>query len=220
MDAVLLRPVRLRGTTVLLKRDRGMRMSDTRTRRGLLAGAVAGVAAGALVPASALAADGDNVVLAGDNVANNPTVLRIEDSGQAALELRSRTDEGTLKAFNDASDGAAITANGEGYGLIAVGRTQAAIYATSDDALALKVLGTVELSRSGVITVPARTQSVSFSAGYHGVLATTKAFATLQSYRSNVWVTAAVPNAATQKITIWLNRTVSVPMSVAWTLLD
>ena len=194
-------------------------MSDTRTRRGLLAGAVAGVAAGALVPASALAADGDNVVLAGDNVANNPTVLRIEDSGQAALKLRSRTDEGTLKAFNDASDGAAITANGEAYDLIAVGRTQAAIYATSDDALALKVLGTVAappLRRHH----RARADTVTFLAGYHGVLATTKAFATLHAYRSNVWVTAAVPNAATQKITIWLNRTVSVPMSVAWTLLD
>ena len=198
-------------------------MTERRTRRGLLRGAaagVAGVAAGSLAPASALAADGDTLKLAADNVAANTTVLRIADSGQAALELRSRTDEGTLKAFNDSSDGYGVLAVGEAFGLVAVGNTEAAVYATSDDALALKILGRVGLSRSGVLTVPAGTRSLSFSPGFHGVRTSTMAFATLQTYRSNLWISAAIPDVATQKITIWLSRTVSVPMTVAWMLLD
>jgi hypothetical protein len=194
------------------------------------------VADGWMVPARA--ADGDPVLLATTNQANNPTVIEIVDSGQAGLVVRSRTDGGSLVGENSSNDGYGIQASGEYIGLVAVGG-QTAVYGVSDhgtatraltydgialsastavDAgLALEVKGAVSFSRSGRVNVPAGARSVTVPVN---VRATTTAQATIQNRQPGVSIEAAVPSLADRTLTIWLTRAAKTPTTVAWFLLD
>jgi hypothetical protein len=194
------------------------------------------VADGWMTPAQA--ADGDPVLLAATNQANNPTVIEVVDSGQAGLVVRSRTDGGSLVGENSSNDGYGIQASGESIGLVAVGG-QTAVYAVSDhgtatkaltydgialaastavDAgLALEVTGAVRFSRSGRVSVPAGDRSVTVPVN---VRATTTAHATIQNRQPGVSIEAAVPSLANRTLTIWLSRAAKTPTTVAWFLLD
>lgn len=194
------------------------------------------VADGWMTPAEA--ADGDPVLLATTNQANNPTVIEIVDSGQPGLVVRSRTDSGSLVGENSSSDGYGIQASGQAIGLVAVGG-QTAVYAVSDhgtamkaltydgtalsastavDAgLALEVKGAASFSRSGRVNVPAGARSVTVPVN---VRATTTAHATIQTRQSGISIEAAVPSLADGTLTIWLTRAAKTPTTVAWFLLD
>src|SRR4051812_6218898 len=121
-------------------------MSDqpTTRRRVLTLGAAAmgaaalGAAELATAPGAA-AADGDPVLLAATNQANNPTVIEIVDSGQSALIARSNADDGSLVGINEASDGYGVRATGQYIGLNAVGG-DIGVYSTSDYGVGLKAL--------------------------------------------------------------------------------
>jgi hypothetical protein len=216
--------------------------TTTTSRRELLglSAAALGAAVGleVLTASPAAAADGDAVLLARTNQAHNPTVIEIIDSGAPGLRVTSRTDDGSIMAENSANDGYALSAAGQNIGVNAVGG-QAGVYTVSDQGDALRALtydgvairsvtavdaghaiwadGAVHFSRSGRATVDAGRRSVVVAAAVRG---TSSAIATLQTRQAGTAVEAAVPDAGTRTLTIWLSRRASAPLEVAWMLLD
>jgi hypothetical protein len=110
--------------------------------------------------------------------------------------------------------------NGTGvYGL--AGPNGVAVAATnSGDGTALQVIGRAAFTRAGSVTItaPATTATVTPPGGLAGTLV----LALLQTAAPGIWVTAAVPDASTGKITIYLNAAPSNPASVhvAWFVLN
>jgi hypothetical protein len=216
--------------------------STKKSRRQLLglgaaaATAVVGVEVARAGPAAA--ADGDPVLLARTNQANNPTVIEVVDSGQPGLRVISRTDEGSISAENSSTDGYAMSANGVSTGLNAVGG-ETGVYTVSDYGVAMRALtydgvaveaatavdaghalrveGAAHFSRSGRATVRAGRKSVTVPAA---VRAGSSALATLQNRRFGVVIEAAVPDPVAKTLTIWLSRSAPIPIDVAWLLLD
>ncbi|MEO8328899.1 MAG: hypothetical protein ABI586_02730 [Candidatus Nanopelagicales bacterium] len=216
--------------------------SENKSRRQLLglgaaaATAVAGV--GVIRAAPAAADDGDPVLLAATNEANNPTVIEIVNSGQPGLHVISRSDSGSIMGENNSSDGYGVSAYGAAIGLNAVGGERG-VYAVSDYGIgmyaltyngvaveastavdagyALRVDGAVHFARSGRATVPAGSKSVVVSAA---VRLHSTAMATLQTRQNGVAIEAAVPDPTAGTLTIWLNRAARAPLDVAWLLLD
>ena len=213
------------------------------TRRRLLGLGAAAAGAAAVTAAEGLtsaahAADGDPVLLAANNQANNPTVIEIVDSGQAGLIVRSHADDGSVVGENSATDGYGVRATGAYIGLNAIGN-EIAVYAVSDygtgvraltydgtaveastavDAgLALSVSGAVHLSRSGIAVVNAGSRSVTVAASVRG---TSMLLATLQSRQAGTTIEAAVPEPVSGTFTIWLSRSAKSQLPVAWMVLD
>jgi hypothetical protein len=213
------------------------------TRRHLLGLGAAAAGAAAVTAAEGLTsaahgADGDPVLLAANNQANNPTVIEIVDSGNPGLIVRSRADDGSVVGENSATDGYGVRATGAYIGVNAVGN-EIAVYAVSDygtgvraltydgtaveastavDAgLALSVSGAVHLSRSGIAVVDTGKRSVTVAAGVRG---TSAVLATLQSRQAGVAIEAAVSDPPSRTFTIWLSRATKSPLRVAWMLLD
>lgn len=83
---------------------------------------------------------------------------------------------------------------------------------------ALAVSGKATFSRSGVITIPKNAQN----AKVPDVALTSSSFiiATLNQYRSGVWIAAAIPNVASDSITIYLNKKATLATKVAWFVLE
>lgn len=83
---------------------------------------------------------------------------------------------------------------------------------------ALGVNGKATFSRSGVLTIPKNAQSAKVSS----VALTSSSFiiATLNQYRSGVWIAAAIPNVASDSITIYLNKKATLATKVAWFVLE
>ena len=94
-----------------------------------------------------------------------------------------------------------------------------AIFAQNDSVgNAVRVSGKVALSRSGTATVRKGKTSVKVTGT--AVDDTTRAIATLQQHRKGVGVAAAVPNATTDTITIYLTAPAPSATKVTWMLLD
>jgi hypothetical protein len=83
---------------------------------------------------------------------------------------------------------------------------------------ALGVAGKATFSRSGVLTIPKNAQY----AKVPDVALTSDSFiiATLNQYRSGVWIAAAIPNVASDSITIYLNKKATLATKVAWFVLE
>jgi len=83
---------------------------------------------------------------------------------------------------------------------------------------ALGVNGKATFSRSGVLTIPKNAQNAKVSS----VALTSSSFiiATLNQYRSGVWIAAAIPNVASDSITIYLNKKATLATKVAWFVLE
>jgi hypothetical protein len=95
---------------------------DRRSRRALLTGAAAGVAAVAaktLTPTPAQAADGDPVLLGQTNTSDNATT--INTPFESALIGISSTDGGALVGINKFEQGYGVFAQSAGIGVLAVG---------------------------------------------------------------------------------------------------
>lgn len=150
--------------------------SKTTTRRRLLAGTVAGaavMAADAMRPASASAADGDNLKIGQENTAANTTTLSSDDGG---LHVITDTDDASVVGVSTSSDGYGIRGTAPYIGVLGVG-DEIGVYTVSDygvgvhaltydgtailaqtavpQGMALRVEGVASFTRSGVVTVPA-----------------------------------------------------------------
>jgi hypothetical protein len=204
------------------------------TRRALLIGLAAGVAAVAIESATdpAGAADNDKVVLGTENTADNPTVIR---AGAVALKGISSTDDGALVGENEASDGYGVRGTSPYIGVNAVGG-EIGVYAVSDygngvQALtydgvavaastavdagsALEVSGRARFSRSGKVTVPAGRFQVTIPV--HNLDARSLVLATVQERRDGFYVLGAVADPAASSISIYVSRKSSRPATVAW----
>jgi hypothetical protein len=226
-------------------RTKGETMSDEnearRSRRqlmGLSAGAATVLGLEVLRPAPASAADGDPVLLARTNQASNTTLIEMVDSGEPGLRVVSRADDGSVVGENTAADGYGMRATGAYIGLDAVGG-EIGVYTVSDEGVGLRALtydgvaveastavdaghalrvdGAVHFSRSGRVTVPPGRRWVTVPAA---VRPTSSALATLQTRQAGVHVEAAVPDHTNRTLKIWLNRSVTSRVEVAWLLID
>jgi hypothetical protein len=87
-----------------------------------------------------------------------------------------------------------------------------------NNGFALAVAGKATFTRSGVLTIPKNAQYAKVS----DVALTSSSFviATLNQYRSGVWIAAAVPNVAADSITIYLNKKATAATKVSWVVLE
>lgn len=150
--------------------------SERRSRRSVLTATMGGVvaaAAGALGrPAAARAANGDNVLLGGANVATAQTAVK--NLGGNALRGASHAGIGLYGTSRDAAGVSGFSLQGDGV----VGQTQfgagvsgssefgSGVQASSSGGVALDVLGHVRFSWSGVAIIPAGETSVVFDVGF------------------------------------------------------
>ena len=209
--------------------------ADVSTRRALLAGMAATVAAVAIdaVSEPAHGADGDKVILGEENTAHNPTV--IHSGSSSALKGICTTDDGALVGENEASDGYGVRGTSPYIGVNAVGG-EIGVYAVSDygkgvEALtydgvavsastavdagsALEVSGRARFSRSGKVTLPAGKTQVTVSvANLDGA---SLVLATVQERRDDFHVLGAATDPAHATITIYVNRKASKATTIAW----
>jgi len=217
---------------------RGSISSKATTRRRLLAGTVAGaavVAADAVLPASAAAADGDNLKIGQENTAANTTWLSSDDGG---LHVVADTNDGAIVGESTSSDGYGIrgtspyigvTAVGGEIGVYTVSDYGAAVHALTYDGTALHaqtavpqgtallVEGVATFTRSGTVIVPAgaRTARVAVAP----ISPDTLVLATPQRRLAGTHIEAAVPDDANDGFTVHLNRRAPQDMPVAWFLL-
>jgi hypothetical protein len=131
-------------------------------------------------------------------------------SGSAVLGVSTHADSAAVAGTNRA----ARTAGG-------FGGLSAGVYGVApDDAtdrVGLWVQGRVSFTRSGTLTIAARTSSI--STAMPALSATSMVLATLQTNRAGVYIQAAVANPATGRITIYLNRRVTAATKVAYFVL-
>ncbi len=208
--------------------------------RGLLAGLIGfAFAALSLSPARGSAphglrpcSDGDPVILGQESTADNTTRIVAHE---IALWGISNTDDGALVGESVSLDGYGVRGTSPYIGVNAIGG-EVGVYAVSDygagvqaltydgvavsastavDAgTALRVDGRAEFSRSGKVTVAAGMSSATVT----GVPLTSESLvlATLQERIHVVHVEAAVPDVENHSFTLYLNRKVPRPTTVAW----
>lgn len=208
------------------------------TRRRLLGGSVAGaamLAVDAVKPATANAADGDDLKIGQENTAANTTTLSSDDGG---LHVISDTDDASVVGISTSADGYGIRGTAPYIGVLGVG-DQVGVYTVSDygvgvhaltydgtailaqtavpQGTAIRVEGVASFTRSGVVTVAsgARTAKVSVTP----ISAETLVFATPQQRLAGTHVEAAVPNEGNDSFTVHLNRRAPQDLRVAWFLL-
>lgn len=209
------------------------------TRRNLLlylaAGTVAAVAADVADPAAAGAADGDALVLGGENTADNTTRV-VMGTANAAIHAVTNADDGSLVGENTAEDGYGLRGTGAYIGVNAVGGA-IGTYTVSDngvglDALtydgtavrastavpslgyALETRGRVRFDSAGRVAVRAgQTRAVISNLA---LTPNSIVLATLQARRRGLHVEAAVADPATNSATIFLNKEAPAPVDVGW----
>jgi hypothetical protein len=99
-------------------------------------------------------------------------------------------------------------------------QSRAALYALDSTGTGLGVVGPAVFDRSGVVSIkyPARSATVAVP---EGLSSSSLVLATMQNFIAGVYVLAAVPNAATGKVTVALSKapgTASTPLTarVGW----
>jgi hypothetical protein len=108
--------------------------------------------------------------------------------------------------------------DGTGNGVAGQADTGTGVLAASTNGTALKVAGRAQFSLSGTATITGSTTTPKSSIVVNNVALTTKSLVlvTPQKNVAGVWVQAAVPSVANSRITIFLNKTVTVSYPVAW----
>lgn len=214
------------------------RRVEANGRRGTgrrVATLVAAFALGAVcTPVVARAADGDPLLMgAASNLATHTTFLRLGGGGSGAAALRVQADGANTALIAESAAGSGVqgaaVAPGEsgvrgtslGAGIGVRGTADAAggtgVLASSALGTALRVEGTVSMSRSGRAVVPAH-RAVVTVAGV-GLTEQSLVLATLQRGRHGVWIRAANPDPVTGSFTIVLNKAPGKRLPVAWFVL-
>lgn len=211
-----------------------------RSRRAILAaatGAAAATAAAALGrPLSAVAADGDPLMLGQQNEAETVTVLDgvfgIKPSLEVSNQVPVPNEINIYAIYASSANGPGVIGESHGsFGIPSSGvhgqaLKEAGIGVTainSEHGRALHVSGKAEFStRSGRATVRAGMAVTDIDLRSKGGLSGTPlCFANLSSYRPGVYVAAVRPNhPVAGKARIYLNRTVTSNTSVAWFVLN
>jgi hypothetical protein len=205
-------------------------------RRALLGAAVGGAAAAAAAalaaPSAVLGANGDAMHVGEDHAATATTSVTC--TGTHAIAASTNSGD-ALRGGSTGGNGSGTfgyTSSPTGYGVFgynmtnagraALGAPQAALWASQFSApLALKVEGKASFSRSGRATVLAGKSFVDVNLGPKGGLGGTPlCFANLLSYRAGVYVAGVRPNyPALGRLRIYLNRSVTSAVNVAWLVL-
>ena len=116
------------------------------------------------------------------------------------------------------SDGDGVrgtSVNGIGVRALASGSGGTGVLASSgSDGTALQVDGKAKFSRSGSVTIPAGSSSLTRT----GIALDSQSLvlATLQQNRSGLWIQSAVPNASGGSFTVFLNHATNTDTVVAW----
>ena len=143
--------------------------------------------------------------------------------GVGAYGSSGTAGEAAVKGQHSNNNGYAVFGQntaGQSMGALGWGPFALAGWAPVDTAhAALVVLGRNSFSRSGVATVTAGHSSVNVD-GILGLGATSMVLATIQTNRPGVFIQAAVPIPASNRITIYLNRTVLLATKVAYFILN
>ena len=111
---------------------------------------------------------------------------------------------------------------GEGPGVFGIAPDGIGVSAYSSNGTALKVDGKAEFSRSGTATVVGTAAAPKSSVTVKNVALTDMSLilVTPQKYVAGAWVAAAVPNVATGRFTLHLNKNISVGFPVAWMVIE
>jgi hypothetical protein len=214
--------------------------TDSHSRRAILAAAIGAAAATAAAamgrPLSAVAADGDALMLGQPNEADTVTVLDgvfgVKRSLEVSNEVPVPNESPIYAIYASSANGPGVYGESHGsFGIPSSGVTGQAIKAAgigvtainSEHGTALHVSGKAELAtRSGRATVRAGRAVTDVDLRSKGGLSGTPlCFANLSSYRPGVYVAAVRPNhPVAGKARIYLNRTVSSNTLVAWFVLN
>jgi hypothetical protein len=137
-------------------------------------------------------------------------------------ENASGTAVGGISSTSDGVGGTSSSGTGvhgvssTGTGVRGEGGSGTGVLATG--ATALSVQGPAVFSRSGMLTVAAGKSSAT-QAGV-ALTAASLVLATLQQHTTGVSVAAAVPNVSGSLFTVYLNKTVTAPVRVAWFIVN
>jgi hypothetical protein len=153
----------------------------------------------------------------------NPAPLRTQSAGQADLYGHANNTSGSgVYGQNDgAGYGVAGRASG-GIGTLGDSADGIGVWASSQNATALKVTGKAQFSRSGVATVAGSSAAPKNSVRVSlPITAKSMMTATLQKYVAGVYVVAAVPNVSGGYFTIYLNKSVTTSVGpIAWMVVE
>jgi hypothetical protein len=121
--------------------------------------------------------------------------------------------------------GSGVYGNATGTGAGVFGDTESGtgvVARSTGSGIALRVTGRAQYSRSGTATVTGSTTTPKSSVVVNNVALTSKSLVlvTPQKNVASVWVQAAVPAPGGSRITIFLNKTVTVSYPVAWFIVE
>jgi hypothetical protein len=168
-----------------------------------------------------------DIVLVGASTGSGTGLLgtTASGSGSGVAGINSGAGNGVFgNVHNSGASGVYGQNDGTGFGV--AGRAAAGVgtlgdsaggvgvWASSQHGTALKVTGTAQFSRSGVLTIAAGKSSATQT----GVKLTPASLvlATVQQDGPGVWVRSAVPNVATSSFTVHLSKAVPARTRVAW----
>jgi len=144
------------------------------------------------------------------------TGVGLVGTGNAFGVVGEATGEGVRGIGLDGVVGQTSTGNGV-HGLVS-SSAGVAVFAENTFGIALKATGRTVFNRSGVLTVPAGSSTVTHSG--IALAAQSLILATLQQNRAGVFVQAAVPDVAGSSFTIHLSKAVSKNTTVAWLVVN
>jgi hypothetical protein len=203
------------------------------TRRRILGaaagGAAAATAAALAAPAAALGNTGDTMHAGWDHTATTRTLVAA--TGAAAIIGESNDNDGLtggsggviksgVYGYTTNPGGYAVFGRNEGnHGIAALGAPEAALASGQGGApLALKIGGKAQFSRSGVVTIAKNKRSVKLPAT--AITAASFAVATVQQYRTNLYVQCVVRNAAGTAFYAYLNRPATAATKIGWIVFE
>jgi hypothetical protein len=120
---------------------------------------------------------------------------------------------GTSPADGDGVRGTSLSGVGV-HGSASAGGGTGVLASAGSDGTALQVEGKSKFSRSGTLTIPAGSSSIT-QTGIN-IDSSSVVLATLQQNRSGLWVQAAVPSASGSSFTIYLNHATNSNTAVGW----
>ena len=206
--------------------------SVPRSRRMMLGGLLGGLAGVVLHalgrPEPTQAADGGPVLIGVQNTGTNATIVSATGAqtglmayGPTGGLYGSATAAGGIGVFGTGGSTAVKGGSYSGLGVLGSSHSGTGVQAETDIGTALRVLGPAVFERSGRVNVAAGKQHVDITpAG--GLGSSASILATLQTYKSGVWVAGVRRNyPSTGKARIYLNKVASTSSStpVAWFVL-
>jgi hypothetical protein len=205
------------------------------SRRNVLGLAAAAAAAVAIKPSVAEAADGQNVKLGMENLAENKTYITGGRNG--GLVVTSITDDGSVVGVNTADDGVGVRGTGTYVGMDAIGgqigllagsevvALQAETWAgtavlakgAGPGSTALDVKGTAKFSTAGRVRVPTGANKVVLTG--LSLRPTSMVLATIQAHKAGLYVEGVQIDVAGGTATIWLSKPTTGQADIGWFLI-